>query len=389
VSRVDMERLNVLNLDSRPTIAEIDLAALRHNYYQVKKAVPAGSGLLAVVKADAYGHGFMDISRELEALGVTAFGVAFLAEGIQLRKSGIDRPILLLGGIYPGQEKKCVGFNISTAVFSLDQARVLDDVARKLYRKAKIHLKVDTGMGRLGIRHEEAAAFFRELKGLKNLELEGIFSHFASADELDDEGSGYTARQTEIFAAVLQEGTRQGFSPTFVHIANSAAAFSRDFPFCNLARPGIVLYGALPSADFQGKIDVKPVMRLKSRVAMLKWVEPGTSISYARRYVAGKKTLVASVPVGYADGYCRALTNKGEALVRGQRARVAGTVCMDWIMLDVTDIAGVAVGDEVTLLGCDNQGNCIHAEELAAWSGTIAYEIFCGISKRVPRVYIP
>jgi len=384
-----MERLNVLNLDSRPTIAEIDLAALRHNYYQVKKAVPAGSGLLAVVKADAYGHGFMDISRELEALGVTAFGVAFLAEGIQLRKSGIDRPILLLGGIYPGQEKKCVGFNISTAVFSLDQARVLDDVARKLYRKAKIHLKVDTGMGRLGIRHEEAAAFFRELKGLKNLELEGIFSHFASADELDDEGSGYTARQTEIFAAVLQEGTRQGFSPTFVHIANSAAAFSRDFPFCNLARPGIVLYGALPSADFQGKIDVKPVMRLKSRVAMLKWVEPGTSISYARRYVAGKKTLVASVPVGYADGYCRALTNKGEALVRGQRARVAGTVCMDWIMLDVTDIAGVAVGDEVTLLGCDNQGNCIHAEELAAWSGTIAYEIFCGISKRVPRVYIP
>lgn len=379
----------VTTMDSRPTIAEIDLAALRHNYYQVKKAVPAGSGLLAVVKADAYGHGFMDISRELEALGVTAFGVAFLAEGIQLRKSGIDRPILLLGGIYPGQEKKCVGFNISTAVFSLDQARVLDDAARKLYRKAKIHLKVDTGMGRLGIRYEEAAAFFRELKGLKNLELEGIFSHFASADELDDEGSGYTARQAEIFAAVLQEGTRQGFSPTFVHIANSAAAFSRDFPFCNLARPGIVLYGALPSADFQGKIDVKPVMRLKSRVAMLKWVEPGTSISYARRYVAGKKTLVASVPVGYADGYCRALTNKGEALVRGERARVAGTVCMDWIMLDVTDIAHVAVGDEVTLLGCDNQGNCIHAEELAAWSGTIAYEIFCGISKRVPRVYIP
>lgn len=376
-------------MDSRPTIAEIDLAALRYNYSQVKKTVPAGSGLLAVVKADAYGHGFMDISRELEALGVTAFGVAFLAEGIQLRKSGIDRPILLLGGIYPGQEKKCVGFNISTAVFSLDQARVLDDVARKLYRKAKIHLKVDSGMGRLGIRCEDAPAFFRELKGLKNLELEGIFSHFASADELDDDGHSYTARQTEIFAAVVQEGTRQGFAPAFVHIANSAAAFSRDLPFCNLARPGIVLYGALPSADFHGKIDVRPVMRLKSRVAMLKWVEPGTSISYARRYVAEKKTLVASVPVGYADGYCRALTNKGEALVRGERARVAGTVCMDWIMLDVTDIAGVAVGDEVTLLGCDNEGNCIHAEELAAWAGTIPYEIFCGISKRVPRVYIP
>ena len=376
-------------MDSRPTIAEIDLAALRHNYYQVKNALTAGSGGLAVVKADAYGHGFMDISRELESLGVTAFGVAFLAEGIQLRKSGIDRPILLLGGIYPGQERKCVGFNISTAVFTLEQAQVLDETARKLYRKAKIHLKVDSGMGRLGIRFEEAQAFFRELKGLKNLELEGIFSHFASADELDEEGNSYTARQTELFAAVLQEGARQGFSPAFVHIANSAAAFSRDLPFCNLARPGIVLYGALPSADFQGKMDVKPVMRLKSRVAMLKWVEPGTSISYARRYVAQERTLVASVPVGYADGYCRALTNKGEALVRGERARVAGTVCMDWIMLDVTHVPGVAVGDEVTLLGCDREGNCIHAEELAERAGTIPYEIFCGISKRVPRVYLP
>ncbi len=376
-------------MDSRPTIAEIDLAALRHNYYQVKNALTAGSGVLAVVKADAYGHGFMDISRELESLGVTAFGVAFLAEGIQLRKSGIDRPILLLGGIYPGQERKCVGFNISTAVFTLEQARVLDETARKLYRKAKIHLKVDSGMGRLGIRFEEAPAFFRELKALKNLELEGIFSHFASADELDEGGNSYTARQTELFAAVLQEGARQGFSPAFVHIANSAAAFSRELPFCNLARPGIVLYGALPSADFQGKMDVKPVMRLKSRVAMLKWVEPGTSISYARRYVAQERTLVASVPVGYADGYCRALTNKGEALVRGERARVAGTVCMDWIMLDVTHVPGVAVGDEVTLLGCDREGNCIHAEELAARAGTIPYEIFCGISKRVPRVYMP
>jgi alanine racemase len=375
-------------MDSRPTIAEIDLVALRNNYYQVKKALSPGCGLLAVVKADAYGHGFMDISRELETLGVTAFGVAFLAEGIQLRKSGIDRPILLLGGIYPGQEKKCVGFSLSTAVFSLSQAEALDEAARKLYRKAKIHLKIDTGMGRLGISHDDAPAFLRELKRLKNLELEGIFSHFASADELDEAGCRYTDLQTEIFAGVLREAHTLGFSPTYVHIANSAAAFSRDFPFCNLARPGIVLYGALPSADFQGKVEVKPVMRLKSRVAMLKWLEPDTSISYARRYVTERRTLVASVPVGYADGYSRSLTNRGEALIRGRRARVVGTVCMDWIMFDVSHIPGVAVGDEVTLLGCDNEGNCIHAEELAEWSGTIAYEIFCGISKRVPRVYL-
>ena len=376
-------------MESRPTIAEIDLSALRHNFQEVKKSVPAGCGILAVVKADAYGHGFMDIAMELEKLGVTAFGVAFLAEGIQLRKSGIDRTILILGGIYPGQEKKCIGFSLSTAVFSLEQARLLNYVAGKMFRKAKIHVKIDTGMGRLGISHEDAPAFFRKLAGMKHVELEGIISHFASADELDDGGRSFTAHQAEVFARVVEVARGEGFAPRYVHIANSAAAFSLDLPFCTMVRPGIVLYGALPSADFEGKMDLWPVMQLKSRVAMLKWVEPGASISYARRYVAQEKTLIASVPVGYADGYSRALTNRGEVLVRGKRARVAGTVCMDWIMLDVTRIEGVSVGDEVVLLGCDRAGNCIRAEELAVWAGTIPYEIFCGISKRVPRIYIP
>ncbi|HEY6008558.1 MAG TPA: alanine racemase [Geobacteraceae bacterium] len=375
-------------MDSRPTIAEIDLAALRHNFFQVQRAIPPGCGILAVVKADAYGHGFMDITRELEQLGVTAFGVAFLAEGIQLRKSGIDRPILILGGIYPGQEKKCIGFNLSTAVFSLEQARLLNYVAGKLYRKAKIHVKVDTGMGRLGISHTEVPAFFRKLRSMPHLELEGIISHFASADELDEAGQSYTGRQAEIFAQAVAVARAEGFAPRYVHIANTAAAFSLDLPCCNLVRPGIALYGALPSADFAGRMDLKPVMHLRSRVAMLKWVEAGTSISYARRFTSAARTLVASVPVGYADGYPRALTNRGEALVRGCRARVIGTVCMDWIMLDVTAVPGVAAGDEVTLLGCDRGGNCIAGEELAEKAGTIPYEIFCGISKRVPRVYI-
>jgi alanine racemase len=243
-------------------------------------------------------------------------------------------------------------------------------------------------MGRLGISHEDAGAFFQKLKGMKHLELEGIISHFASADELDDDSRSFTARQAEIFTRVVDEARGAGFSPRYVHIANSAAAFSLEMPYCNMVRPGITLYGALPSADFAGRMDLRPVMQLKSRVAMLKWVEPGASISYARRYIAGGKTLVASVPVGYADGYSRRLTNSGEALIRGKRARVAGTVCMDWIMFDVTHIEGISVGDEVTLLGCDREGNCIHAEELADWTGTIPYEIFCGISKRVPRVYL-
>ena len=375
-------------MDSRPTVAEINLAALRHNYSVIAQRAPKGCGILAVVKADAYGHGFMDVALELEALGVTAYAVAFLAEGIQLRKSGIDRPILILGGIYPGQERKCVGFNLSTAVYTLEQARALNEAARKLYRKAKIHLKIDTGMGRLGIAHGEAAEFFRVLGDLPNLELEGIFSHFASADELDDAGKEYTRQQVENFRRALAAARSAGFDPRYIHIANSAAALALDLSFCNLIRPGITLYGVLPSADFQGMVALQPVMRLKSVVAMLKWVEPGTSISYGRHYTAGERRRIASVPIGYADGYCRSLTNRGEALVRGTRARVAGTVCMDWIMLDVTGIEGVCVGDEVTLLGPDPMGDCISAEELATAAGTIPYEIFCGISKRVPRVYL-
>ena len=375
-------------MDNRPTVAEIDLAAVRHNYGEIRRVIPAGAGVLAVVKADAYGHGFMDIAAELEHLGVTAFGVAFLAEGIQLRKAGIDTPVLVLGGIYPGQERKSVGFNLSSAVFTLEQAAALDAAAGKLYRKAKLHLKVDTGMGRLGVAFGDAPSFLREIRRMRHVELEGIFSHFASADELDDDGRRYTDLQTERFSSVVRDAKGLGFSPVYIHLANSAAAFTVPLPMCNLVRPGIVLYGALPSPDFAGKMDVKPVMRLRSRVAMLKWIEPGTCVSYARRFVAEKRTLLASVPVGYADGYPRSLTNKGEALVRGGKARVVGTVCMDWIMLDVTDIPGVSVGDEVTLLGCDVGGKCILAEDLAERAGTIAYEIFCGISKRVPRIYL-
>ncbi len=374
--------------DSRPTFAEIDLSALRYNYGRIREVVSPDCGVLAVVKADAYGHGFMDVSQELESLGVTAFGVAFLAEGIQLRKSGIDRTVLILGGIYPWQEKKCVGFNLSTTVFDISQAKALDQVAGRLYRKAKIHVKIDTGMGRLGIPAADAPEFFSELRKLENIELEGILSHFASADELDDSGRDYTDNQLKSFMDAVRSAEGLGMSPRYRHIANSAAAFRLDLSGCNLVRPGIALYGSLPSPDFSELMDVRPVMALKSKVAMLKWVEPGTNISYARRYTTKEQSRVASVPVGYADGYRRSLTNKGEVLIRGIRAPVIGTVCMDWIMIDVTGIPDVSTGDEVVLMGADGAGNCVRAEEIAEWSGTIPYEVFCGISKRVPRVYI-
>jgi alanine racemase len=377
-------------MDSRPTVVEIDLGALRHNFSLIKQKAPQGCGILAVVKADAYGHGFQYVCEELEKLGVDAFAVAFLAEGVQLRMSGVSRPVLILGGIYPGEEKRCIGLNISTTIFSLEQAEALDRATHeiKCYRKAKVHLEVDTGMGRLGVPYDQAPAFLAKLKKFKNLELEGIFSHFASADELDQEGRAYTQLQAERLSGVVTEARQLGFTPRYVHVANSAGILALDLPFCNLIRPGIILYGGLPSGDFSGKVESKPVMRLKSRVAMLKWVEAGTSISYGRRYIASKRSLIASVPVGYADGYSRSLTNRGEVLIRGKRARVAGTVCMDWIMLDVTGIEGITVGDEVTLLGPDPAGDAITAEELAEKAGTIPYEIFCGIStRRVRRVY--
>lgn len=374
--------------DSRPTFAEIDLEALRANVAVVRSSVPSRAAVLAVVKADAYGHGFLEISRELERQGVDAFGVAFLAEAIQLRKSGIDKPILLLGGVYPGQERKCVGFGISSAVFSLDQLKAFDLAAGKLYRKALVHLKVDTGMGRLGIPYDQVPALLDALKLLPNIYLEGVLSHFASADELDESGQYFTRQQAERFSWAVEQVRKAGFAPRYIHIANSAGALLNDYLFCNLVRPGIALYGALPSPDFQGRLTLRPVMRLKSKIAMLKWVEPSTPISYGRRFTAEQRSLIASVPVGYADGYPRALTNTGQVLVRGQRAPVSGTVCMDWLMLDVTHIPGVAVGDEVTLMGEDRQGNRVSAEELAEWAGTIPYELFCGISKRVPRVYL-
>lgn len=376
--------------DGRPTCAEIALAALQHNLEVVRSCLPNDTEILAVVKANAYGHGYEIVSRRLDSLGVNAFGVAFLGEGIQLRKNSIDKPILLLGGVYPGQERRCIGLNISTVVFSLEQARALDSAASGLARKARaqIHLKVDTGMGRLGIHHSHLPEFLQELRKLSHITLEGLISHFSSADELDPQGSDYTRLQYERFAGSIRETRSAGYDPRYIHIANSAGTLLGGFPDCNLVRPGITLYGSLPSPDFKGKLDLRPVMRLKSRIAMLKWVEAGASISYARRYTANDRILVASVPVGYADGYPRSLTNKGEALIRGQRARIAGTVCMDWIMLDVTGIAGVSVGDEVTLMGRDESGNAIPAEELAAAAGTIPYEIYCGISERVPKIYL-
>jgi len=368
---------------ARPTHVEIDLEALRHNLRQVKNRAGSERRILAVVKADAYGHGAARVAASLEAAGADCFGVAMVEEGLELRHAGVRNPILILGGIYAGQEPDILEHQFVPAIFDLDVAQMLDRAAGAAGRVWPFHLKIDTGMGRVGFRPEELAVVLRELSSLKNLTMAGVISHLALADEPEHP---FTGEQIRLFRRLLGEIREAGFAPAEIHLSNSAALFTRDLPECNLVRPGIVLYGGLPSEHFAGRLDLRPVMSFHTSVVQVKKVPAGTGISYGHRFVAGRDSILAAIPVGYADGFSRHLSGKGEVLIRGRRAPVAGTVCMDWTLIDVTEVPGVAVGDQVTLLGRDN-GQWIAAEEWGRRIGTISYEVFCQVSKRVPRIY--
>lgn len=367
----------------RPTHVEIDLEALRHNLQQVRRQVGPDRQILAVVKADAYGHGAARVAPVLQAAGANFFAVAMVEEGIELRRAGIVRPILVLGGIYPEQEADVAGHALTPCVFDLSAARRLNAHAMATGCVLPFHLKIDTGMGRVGFRPEEVASVLAEFASLRGLTMEGVISHLALADEPEH---AFTDEQLRLFRQCLDQVRAAGFTPRYTHLANSAALFSREIPECNLVRPGIVLYGGLPSEHFAGRLDLRPVMSFRTSVSQLKTVPAGTGISYGHRFRATAPTTLATIPVGYADGYNRHLSCQGEVLVRGLRAPVVGTVCMDWTLIDVSHIHGVAVGDQVTLLGRDN-GNLISAEEWAAKVGSISYEVFCQVSKRVPRIY--
>ncbi|MDO3378792.1 alanine racemase [Geoalkalibacter halelectricus] len=367
---------------ARPTHVDIDLGALRHNFRLVRHQAGAERQVLAVVKADAYGHGARDVARALAKEGVDLFGVALLEEAKELRAAGIRAPILILGGIYPGQEAGFFAPDLIPCIFDLASARRLDAAARAAGRVIGCHIKIDTGMGRVGFFNGELDDLLPELSKLTHLRVDGIMSHLAVADEPEHP---FTAEQIARFRQAVAKVRAFGHRPRYLHIANSAGLFAHDLPECNLVRPGIVLYGALPSNHFAGRLDLRPVMHWRTSIALLKTLPSGSGISYGHRFVTARPTLVATLPVGYADGYNRRLTNRGEVLVRGRRVPVAGTVCMDWTMIDVTEVPGVQVGDEVTLLG-EADGQWIRAEEWAEKIGTIPYEVFCQVSKRVPRV---
>jgi alanine racemase len=370
----------------RPTIAEIDLNALRYNYLQVKRLAGKTTKILAVVKADAYGHGAIVISRELERLKVDFLGVALLEEALELRKDGIKTPIMILGGIYLGQADEIVKHKLIPAIFDLSIARELNQTALKRKTKAKVHVKVDTGMGRLGILPGESYQFFTHLKKLSHLEVEGIISHLTVASEENEEETEFTNEQFNRFHKVIDYCRQTGMKPLYLHLANSAAIIRGILDQFTLVRPGIMLYGSYPSPTLKNMVHLKPVMSLKTKILQLKKLPKGHSVSYGRTFVCPRETLVAVVPIGYADGYSRLLSNRGEVLIKGRRAPVIGVVCMDLTMVDVTDITGVKTGDEVVLIG--KQGNdCIIIEEVAEKIGTISYEVLCRIGQRVPRLY--
>mgnify|MGYP001163417930 CR=1 FL=1 len=365
----------------RPTYVEIDLEALAHNYTQIRNQLSADNQLLAVVKADAYGHGVEHVVPALIEAGTEWFGVALVEEGVELRQAGVTQPILVLGGVWPEQIDSLLRFELTPALYSLEIARKLNERAVALGGVGRYHLKVDSGMGRLGFLPGDLPNVLAELQSFSALQLEGVFTHFALADE---PGHAFNDVQVARFREALDAVRAAGFKPSFVHASNSAAHFALELPECNLIRPGIALYGALPSEAFRGLLDLQPVMSFRSRVAQLKDLPADYGVSYSHRFVTERPSRIAAIPVGYADGYNRMLTNRGRVLVRGHYAPVVGTVCMDWIMIDVSDVPGVEVGDEVTLLGREN-GHIIWGEEWAEKIGTIAYEVFCAISKRVPR----
>lgn len=369
---------------TRPTSAIIDTGALKFNFLELRNRIPQNTKIMAIVKANAYGHGDAEVARTLEALGCEYFGVALLEEGARLRSRGIRAPIAVLGGVYPGQMKELFELNLTPVVFDIETARRIDSHAGSLGALKKIHVKIDTGMGRLGLQPVEVGPFFQAARGLKHIQVEALLSHFVEAEAEDKE---FSKLQLKLFLESVEKTKGLGFAPGFIDMANSAAAVDYMDSHLGLVRPGLMLYGSYPDRRLAGKIRLKPVMSLKTRILHLKELPAGANVSYGRRWTAKRRSLIATLPIGYADGLPRRLTGVGEALCGGRRVPMAGTVCMDLTMCDVTDVPGVKAGDEVVLIG-EQGGERISAEEVAEKAGTISYEIFCGISQRVPRVYI-
>ena len=367
--------------------AEIDIDAAAKNMRNIRAITNKNAQIMATVKADAYGHGFLEMSKIFLENGADRLAVATLDEAIQLRREGIDVPIMILGASDSDDAEELINYDIISTVYDYDFAKVLSDVAVKLNKQAKIHIKLDTGMTRIGfVATEDNAAVVNEIlnvASLPNIFTEGIFSHFSTSDEAD---SSYTKMQFERFMNVVDALKTKGLNIPIKHICNSAAIMMYPEMHLDMVRPGIILYGLYPSDDVnKSKLPLKRVMTLKSHVTMIKEVEAGRGVSYGKEYITDHKTRIATVSIGYADGYIRKYAENGAVLLEsGEIAPIIGRICMDQCMIDVTNVHNIHKGDEVILFG--NEG--ITTDDAAKRLGTINYEIICMVSKRIPRVYI-
>ncbi len=365
----------------RPVWAEVDLGVLKRNYNRIKTYT--NSEVMPVVKADAYGHGAIPVVKALWEVGAKRFGVALLEEGIELRQVFKDIDIMVIGAVPMEYADILVEHNIIPEIFQYEQAKALSNAAVKRASIARLHLKIDTGMGRIGFKTSEVEEILKIGK-LPGLMIEGIYTHFATADQKDLTFARDQLRRFTDFCNLLE---KNGLKIPLRHASNSAAVMQVQEAHMNLVRPGIILYGLPPSAQVGMNAGFEPVLSWKARVAHVKTIETGESVGYGRTFKAAFPTKVATIPVGYADGLRRALSNRGEVLIHGMRSTIIGRVCMDQAMLEVTKIPDVKIGDIVTILGTDGNDR-IDASEMANLVGTINYEILCGISKRVPRKYL-
>lgn len=369
-------------MDSYRAWADIDLDAFASNLERIRARIGERTALMLVVKADAYGHGAVAISHCALRHGASALGVGTSAEALELRRSGVRAPILVLGTIVDGEATACLVHQVHVALHSADRCQMLEDLAARLGLIARVHLKIDTGMGRLGVLPERALPLLEQIRASRHLRLCGVMTHISAPDGARDP---FTAQQMARFAEVVDEGRRRGLIDGWIHVANSACVFTSLAPLYDAVRPGISAYGVLPGG-LPGSDELRPVMSLRSQIVYLKDLAEDSPVGYAGTWRATRPTRLATLPIGYNDGLSWRLGNNGSVLVRGERARIVGRVSMDYTTIDVGHIPGVCVGDRVTVFGRDGDAE-ITLEEVASAAGTIPYEITCSVGRRVERIY--
>lgn len=363
------------------TWAEIDLNAIRHNY-RVLQRLAGKAKILAVVKADAYGHGMVEVASLLQRQGVGWFGVSDIFEGIRLRQAGIRKPILLFESTLSAHAKPIIDYTLIPTVCTWELASSLNRYAQKVKKKVNVHVKVDTGMGRLGVGYAQAPAFILGLRRLRNLRLEGVYTHFPVADT----DRRFTHRQIRQLADLIEKLKKNGIRLRYVHAANSMGLAGYKAQILNLVRPGLMLYGLYPRPELEKKVSLRPVMSVHSRIIFLQKIEKGRSISYGRMFIAPGPMTVATLPIGYSDGYLRGLSGRAFVLVEGRRCPVLGRVTMDQTVVDVSKVRKPRLGMPVVILGKQRNAE-ISADDIARAAGTISYEIVCSLGSRLPHVY--